>query len=211
MGLGVVVIGITGPIGSGKSTVSEILRSKGYEVLDMDRWAHRYLEPDQPTYGEIVKAFGRRILDSSGRIDRGRLGAEVFSDREKLESLNRIVHPVLLRDLRQRIAEFRSTARTGVLGIDAALIFCWGLEKECDLVLWMDAPVDIRRQRMVEQKQLSAEQFDQRDRLQSPQFQASRKRSNIVRIENTGSRLELTRRIERLLWEVENHENKKHV
>ena len=201
------VIGITGPIGAGKSLAAEQLRALGADVLDVDRLAHEFLEPDRPTFRRLVEAFGPEILDESGRIDRGRLGALVFKDRGQLERLNRLIHPLLLQSLRERMDRFRSQRPGEVLGLDAALLFQWGLERECDVVLWIDAPVEIRRRRFVGTGRLNAEEFERRDALQQKYFDGVSPGRNVVRIVNGGTQSELAEQINRFWKKVKDHES----
>src|SRR5579864_675593 len=86
-------VGLTGGIASGKSTVAAFLRDRDYQVLDADALARELLEPSQDSYKEVLQEFGREILSPSGAVDRKKLGAIVFSDAEKRERLNRILHP----------------------------------------------------------------------------------------------------------------------
>ena len=120
-----VIIGITGRIGSGKSVIRNWFQNQGAVVIDVDQVAHRYLEPDQETYQEVIQAFGEGILDSDGQINRSRLGNLVFQSPDQLERLNRIIHPPLLQWLRDQFEQFRSVGGEKVLVIDAALLFQW--------------------------------------------------------------------------------------
>ena len=86
-------IGITGSIGTGKSTFSELIRKKGFFVLDADVLAKKNLEKTSPAFGKIVAEFGNKILNSEGDIDRAALAQIVFSDKSKLEKLESITHP----------------------------------------------------------------------------------------------------------------------
>jgi dephospho-CoA kinase len=86
-------VGLTGGIASGKSTVAAFLRDRDYQVLDADALARELLEPGQDSYKEVVQEFGTEILSPGGAVDRRKLGAIVFSDAEKRERLNRILHP----------------------------------------------------------------------------------------------------------------------
>ena len=86
-------VGLTGGIASGKSTVAGLLRDRDYQVLDADALARELLEPGQESYQEVLQEFGREILSPGGAVDRKKLAAIVFSDAEKRERLNRILHP----------------------------------------------------------------------------------------------------------------------
>ena len=98
------VIGLTGGIGTGKSEVSRLLAELGAEVIEADRVAHEAYEPGTPGWREVLEAFGDRVLDADGWIDRKRLGGIVFDDEQARERLNAIVHPIVRQLLEERIA-----------------------------------------------------------------------------------------------------------
>jgi dephospho-CoA kinase len=130
--------GLTGGIASGKSTVAAILRELGFPVLEADPMAHEVMESGQPAYDEVVSFFGKAILDGDGRIDRRRLAAIVFNDREKLSRLNAIIHPRVEEEIQRTFAELESSGKHAAAFIEAALIFEAGLHKKLDgvVVAW---------------------------------------------------------------------------
>jgi dephospho-CoA kinase len=178
----------------------------GAEVLDADRLAHRFLEPQEASHRRIIEAFGPDVLNGAGRIDRKALGRKVFDNRENLNRLNAIVHPLLLAAIRERIREFRAREPEGLLAIDAALLFQWGLEKDCDWVLWVDAPVEIRRERTVAAGRMDEAEFDRRDRLQKFLFDRPVEDRRIVKLVNIDSEFRLRKTVEGILKEVVNYE-----
>jgi dephospho-CoA kinase len=130
--------GLTGGIASGKSTVAAILRELGFPVLEADRMAHQVIEPGQPAYDEVRSIFGDSILSADRRIDRSRLAAIVFDDREKLNQLNAIIHPRVEQEMVRRFAELESSGTHPAAFIEAALIFEAELHKKLDgvVVVW---------------------------------------------------------------------------
>ncbi len=130
--------GLTGGIASGKSTVAAILRELGFPVLEADRMAHQVIEPSQPAYDEVRSIFGDAILGPDRGIDRSRLAAIVFDDREKLNQLNAIIHPRVEQEMVRRFAELESIGKHAAAFIEAALIFEAGLHKRLDgvVVVW---------------------------------------------------------------------------
>src|SRR3989337_2496201 len=113
------VIGLTGGIGSGKSTVAGMLQQKGAKLLSADAVGHEVYEPGRPAYQEIVGAFGRQIVGPDGKIDRKKLGPIVFSDPEQLRRLNAVTHPRMKELMREKLeAEGVSGARIAVLEAD---------------------------------------------------------------------------------------------
>ena len=130
--------GLTGGIASGKSTVAAILRELGFPVLEADGMAHQVIEPGQPAYDEVRSIFGDSILSADRRIDRSRLAAIVFDDREKLNQLNAIIHPRVEQEMVRRFAELESSGTHPAAFIEAALIFEAELHKKLDgvVVVW---------------------------------------------------------------------------
>lgn len=96
-------IAITGSIATGKSTVIEIIKNLGYEVLDADKIAHELMEEGQINYRAIVDYFGPYIVDKKNKIDRRALGQVVFNDKEKLEKLNQLTHPNIFKEIERRL------------------------------------------------------------------------------------------------------------
>ena len=112
------VIGLTGGIGTGKSEVSRLLGALGAEVIEADKVAHEAYESGTAGWREVVDAFGDRVLDTDGRIDRKGLGGIVFSDEQARERLNAIVHPIVRQLLEERIARReREGARVVVIEV----------------------------------------------------------------------------------------------
>ena len=115
------VIGLTGGIGSGKSTVATMFKDLGAYAIDADQVAREVVEPGQPALAEISNTFGREMLDERGRLDRKRLGAVVFADPDQRRALNAIVHPRIGAETARRIAEAGSRGIEVVI-YEAALL-----------------------------------------------------------------------------------------
>jgi dephospho-CoA kinase len=130
--------GLTGGIASGKSTVAAMLRKHGFAVLEADKISHGLIEPGGAAHEEVIARFEREIVDANGRINRGRLGAMVFRDPEKLKQLNGILHPRVEAELVRRLAELEKSGTVAVAFVEAALIFEAGLDKRLDgvVVAW---------------------------------------------------------------------------
>ena len=130
--------GLTGGIASGKSTVAGMLRELGFPVIEADRVAHEAIEPGQPAYSEAISVFGEKILDAHQRVNRGRLAAIVFADREKLNQLNAMIHPRVEEEMIRRFGELETAGGHGAAFVEAALIFEAGLNKRLDgvVVAW---------------------------------------------------------------------------
>jgi dephospho-CoA kinase len=131
-------LGLTGGIACGKSAVAAILRELGFAVLDADALAHCLMEPGQPAHADVIREFGAGITDASGRIDRGKLGAAVFGNREKLDRLNAIVHPRVEEAIQRQYAEWERAGTHAAVFVEAALIVEAGHREHLDgvVVTW---------------------------------------------------------------------------
>ena len=131
-------LGLTGGIASGKSAVAAMLREMGFRVLDADSLAHKLIEPGQPAHDEILHEFGPSITDASGRIDRAKLGAIVFSDRAKLDRLNAIVHPRVAEVVFRKFDEWERKGTRDAAFVEAALLIESRIHEKLDglVVAW---------------------------------------------------------------------------
>jgi dephospho-CoA kinase len=131
-------LGITGGIASGKSVVAGMLREMGFHVLDADALGHTLMEPGTQAYDEIVREFGAGVTGADGRIDRAKLGAMVFADREKLEQLNGILHPRVEEEIVRRFGEWERGGVHDAAFVEAALLVEAGYQKNLDglVVAW---------------------------------------------------------------------------
>ena len=144
-----ILVGLTGGIGSGKSTVSALLAARGAVVIDADAITRQLQEPGQPVLTAIVERFGTRVLDSEGRLDRPALAAIVFNDPQALKELNEIVHPAVGVETARRIAAEQGTDHVVVL--DVPLLVETGRGGLAAIIV-VDVPTDIAIQRLVEQR-----------------------------------------------------------
>ncbi|OLC88578.1 MAG: dephospho-CoA kinase [Acidobacteria bacterium 13_1_40CM_4_61_5] len=160
-------LGLTGGIASGKSAVAGMLRELGFPVLDADALAHRLMEPGQPAHDEVLREFGAEIAGADGRIDRAKLAAVVFADREKLERLNGIVHPRVLEEMQRQFAEGETRNTLGAAFVEAALIIEAGYHKLLDgvVVTWCKPEQQLAR---LLARGLSAEEARRRIAAQMP-------------------------------------------
>jgi len=140
------IIGILGGIASGKSTVAAELAKLGCKVIDADKIAHKLLE-NSPVKKKIVDLFGRTILDSAGRIDRKRLGGVVFSDADKLSSLNGIIHPLVLQRVEELMGRYDRQNQVKAIVLDMPLLVEVGWAKRCDKLIFVDCRKKIRLNR----------------------------------------------------------------
>jgi len=140
-------LGLTGGIASGKSAVAAMLREMGFAVLDADALAHKLIEPGQAAYAEVIQEFGPSIADSSGRIDRSKLGAMVFADLAKLDRLNAIVHPRVAEVILSQFEVWRRGGVRDAVFVEAALLVESGIHKKLDglVVVWCTPEQQLER------------------------------------------------------------------
>jgi dephospho-CoA kinase len=186
--------GLTGGIASGKSTVAAMLRELGFPVLDADRLAHQLIEPGTAAHEEVVREFGREILDAKGRVNRSKLGALVFADRGKLEKLNAIVHPRVAEATRLQFDAWEREGKS-VAFVEAALIVEAGMHKSLDglLVAWCTPEQQAARLR---ERGLSEAEARSRIALQMPQDEKLRHATE--KIDCSGTLEETRRQVEAL-------------
>lgn len=192
-------VGLTGGIGSGKSTFAALLAERGAHVIDADVLGRAALRPGSPAWHSVVSTFGEEVLGPSMDIDRARLAAIVFSDRAKLAALNAIVHPVILRAIAERLDALRGTDE--VVVIDAALIVELGLDDGLDAVVVVTAPEDVRRARLVRERAMSEDDVRARMASQASEEELVAKADIVVR--NDGSLESLAREADRVWAELD--------
>lgn len=148
------VVGLTGGIGSGKSTLAALLVERGAQVIDADQIGRDALRPGQPGWHSVVDQFGDEILiPGSMEIDRKRLAAMVFSNRERLAALNAIVHPAIFKGIADGLDRLRST--DGIVVLDAALILETRLRSVVDALVVVDTTDENRRRRLIRSRGMS--------------------------------------------------------
>jgi dephospho-CoA kinase len=116
------LVGLTGGIATGKSTVSNMLRGLGAEIIDADQLARQVVEPGQPAWREIVEEFGRDVLTPDGTLDRKKLGAIVFAHPEQRKRLEAITHPAIRARVKARVDELAARGFAGIVFYDAAIL-----------------------------------------------------------------------------------------
>jgi dephospho-CoA kinase len=183
------VIGLTGGIGSGKSTVAALLAELGARVIDADRVGHDVYRPGTPGWERVVEAFGREVVSADGTIDRAKLGARVFADPVALATLNGIVHPLIWRELEARVAAARAAGGEAPVVIEAAILLESGWRSLADTIWAVIAP----RRTVIDrvQRQRGLVPADVEARIAAQTDDETRRRMADVVIENDGSLEEL--------------------
>jgi dephospho-CoA kinase len=187
----VFLIGLTGNIGSGKSTVAARLGELGAFVVDADLVYRRLIEPGQPGWSAVVDLFGRGVVDADGRIDRRALGAIVFADPDALRRLERATHPLVLAAIDDLLAR----ERPDVAVHEAIKLIESGGAQRCDELWVVTAPRDRQIARLVASRGLGPEDASLRVDAQPPQADKVA-RADVV-IPNEGSLDELRQRVDR--------------
>jgi dephospho-CoA kinase len=191
-------VGLTGGIASGKSTVARMFVEKGAILIDFDGLAHAVEMPEGSVWREIVGHFGEGILLPDQRIDRVKLGAIVFSDRQKRKTLNRLVHPAVFGEWQKRLAEIEKERPDAVVVSDIPLLFEAGVEKMVDLVLLVYISPEEQIRRLMIRSSFTPEEAERRVASQMP-IGEKIPRADIV-IRNGGSVEETAREVDRA-WE----------
>ena len=191
------VIGLTGGIGSGKSTVSQVLAELGAVILDADKVGHEVFKPNTEAWHEVVAAFGKQILTPSGEIDRKKLGEIVFSKPESLSRLNQIMHPRMYGMVKAQIEEYRRQG-VAVVVLEAVVLIEANWTSLVDEVWVTVAPQAMVLKRLKEQRGLEEEQTLARIRSQLSSEERI-KHADVV-INNDCSLDELRAKV-RELWE----------
>lgn len=188
-------IGLTGGIGSGKSTVSELLAARGAVVVDADRIAREVVEPGTPGLGAVVEAFGDRVLTPAGALDRPAVAAIVFADADARRRLDGIIHPLV----RQRAAELaRAAPEDAVVVHDVPLLVETGQAASYDVVLVVEAALETRLARLVER---GLPETDARARIAAQATDEERRAVADVVLDNSGTREELAAQVDRFWTE----------
>ena len=157
-----ITIGLTGGIASGKSLVAELFRRLGAAVIDSDSIAREVVEPGTAGWQSVVAEFGQDILAPDSTIDRAKLGRIIFSDRERRNTLNAILHPLIINKIRERIADLGRKYPEALVVADIPLLIECGLQHEFDAVIVVWSPVELQRKRLMERDGLSAAEAQQR-------------------------------------------------
>jgi dephospho-CoA kinase len=192
------IIGLTGGIGSGKSTVARMLAELGAEVIDADLVGHEVYRPGTTGWERLTEAFGREIVAPDGSIDRKTLGGIVFADPTALKRLNRIVHPLISEAIQARLAARRAAGSTRPIVVEAAVLIEANWVTLVDEVWVVTAGPDAVLARVQAQRGLSAEAIAARMAAQLSD-ETRRAHADLV-IENSGS-LEALRAAVARAWE----------
>ena len=191
------VIGLTGGIGAGKSTVSNILREKGCCIIDADAISHQITEKGSDTLQQLAKAFGEDILFDDGSLDRKKLAAIAFSDEKQRRKLEDLTTKRVLSLIDQTLQNLRRESSYDIIFIDAPLLFETGADKMTDLVWLVTAEKETRIARVMERDGATRQQVLARMSSQMGDREKERRTEEII--DNSKGKEELRRQVEQLL------------
>ena len=197
------ILGVTGNIASGKSTVSKELAHRGALVLDADQLAREVVVVGSPVLRKLVEIFGSEILRKNGCLDRDRLGRMVFADSGAREKLNRIIHPAIAKLSIERLKELKRRVVVPLVVYEAPLLFEVGAETRVDKVLVVKIDPEEQLKRLMARDGLDEVAAQQRIAAQMPQ-QQKLERADFV-INNSGSVAETLKQVDALWPQLINH------
>lgn len=177
-------IGLTGGIGSGKSTVAKLLAEAGFKVVDADQIARDIMEPGSPVLDDVADAFGADVIRQDGSLDRGKLAGRAFVDKRATEKLNSITHPAIRAESERRFADAEAAGEPAVV-YDMPLLVDIGMHRDMDLTVVVDVDADERVRRLVSSRGL--DEADARARIAQQIDDATRKAAADVIIDNNGA------------------------
>ena len=198
-----IIVGITGGIACGKTTVSELLAEKGAIPINADEIGHQLLKADSPVIDELINAFGREILGESGDVSRKELGAIVFKDKSARERLNAILHPLIIQRSRSRARQLVTEDPSCVALLDAPLLIEAGAYDSVDLIVVVTASPETQLQRTLERSRAQNRPLTESEaqaRIDSQMPVSEKVKYADVVIENDGTLEELNKQVDQL-WD----------
>jgi dephospho-CoA kinase len=199
------LVGLTGGLGAGKSTVARMLGDRGAVVIDADDLSRRALEPGSRAYQQVCDLFGDEVIEPSGVLDRSAIARRVFGDESLRRALESITHPEVFRLLAEEVETLRGT--DSVVVFDAPLLVESGFQRACDVVVVVTAPEAVQVARVRESRRMSEE--DARARLRAQIDPADREAAADVVIANDGTIEELGRRVDQVWADLRRRESQR--
>jgi dephospho-CoA kinase len=190
-------VGLTGGIGSGKSTASRYFESLGAFVLDADEEAKELITSNETVQHELISEFGTDIIDGTGRVDKNKLSRVAFQDEDHQQRLNSVVHPYIFNLIDKEFNRVFNNKKHGVFIVDAALIYETGFDAHLDYVIVVTAHLKNRMERALGRETLSREEILKRVGFQWPEEEKVNMADFVVH--NDGAEAELQKNIESLI------------
>lgn len=189
-------IGLTGGIGSGKSTVANMLAETGIRIVDADKIAREIMEPGSPVLDQVAEEFGADIIGSDGALDRAELARRAFVSKETTENLNAITHPAIRAESNRQFAEAEANGEQAAV-YDMPLLVELGLDKDMDLTVVVDVEAEERVRRLVSSRGL--DEADARARIAQQIDDATRRAAADIVIDNNGDISDLAAQVRSLI------------
>jgi dephospho-CoA kinase len=195
----VLLVGLTGGIGAGKSTVAELLSARGAIIIDADQAARAVVEPGQPALTKVVERFGERILDADGRLSRGALAKVAFADEESRRDLEAITHPAINEEFSRRVAEAPGDAIV-VLDVPLLAESEQARKRPYQTVIVVEAPREVRLARL---EARGVDRADAEARMAAQADDEQRRKLAKYVVDNAGDRAALERQIDEVWADLE--------
>lgn len=192
-------IGLTGGIASGKSTVAQLIESRGFKVIDADRISHQLTQIGQDGYNQILQSYGESILDSELKLDRKKLGEIIFNNQVEKQKLESILHPLIKEKVRE-IKNEELKNKTEFLFYDVPLLFEKNLQNDFDFVVTVWCDEETQKKRLTHRNKLSLDQVEIRIKSQWPLI--DKVAQSKYCIDNSGSEIDLMFLVDQFLFEI---------
>lgn len=184
------VVGLTGPIGSGKSAVAEIFQNNGYKLIDADKVAREVVKKGSPVLDELSKNFGEDVINEDGTLNRRLLAQKAFSTKDGTALLNSITHPAIVSLVKKRIADFKAQGFDKII-YDAPLLFESETDKLCDSIVSVIAPKEVRIKRVVSRDNMPLSEIEKRIKAQHDESYYTEKSNYVIYNNSTLKELRL--------------------
>ncbi|MFJ7934875.1 dephospho-CoA kinase [Sporosarcina sp. NPDC096371] len=192
------IIGLTGSIASGKSTVSAMLKRKGFPIVDADEIARLVVEPGSSVLLDISQQFGEEMIKEDGTLNREKLGARIFGDVDERQKLNGIIHPAIRQEMLRQKDEWLSQGANTVI-MDIPLLFESKLQSFVDKIIVVSVSPEVQKERLIARNVLSQEEASARIRSQLP-METKEQGADAV-LSNNGTEKETEKQLESVLLE----------
>jgi dephospho-CoA kinase len=195
------IIGLTGSIASGKSTVSNMLKEKGYPIVDADKIARQVVEPGTPVIKEIAEHFGDEVLNEDGSLNREKLGKRIFKSEEERKKLNTIIHPAIRNEMIRQKEQWISKG-AGTVILDIPLLFESKLQSFVEKIIVVSVTPEIQKQRLIARNELNEQEAADRINSQLPMVEKEAGADAVI--DNNGTIEETKMQVETLLdkWKL---------
>jgi dephospho-CoA kinase len=195
------IIGLTGSIASGKSTVSNMLKEKGYPIVDADKIARQVVEPGTPVIKEIAEHFGDEVLNEDGSLNREKLGKRIFKSEEERKKLNSIIHPAIRNEMIRQKEQWISKG-AGTVILDIPLLFESKLQSFVEKIIVVSVTPEIQKQRLIARNELNEQEAADRINSQLPMVEKEAGADAVI--DNNGTIEETKMQVETLLdkWKL---------